>query len=148
MDLFLLLHITNKIKYVFSYRFTDCGYISAPTNGGVTYSNGATTLNEIATFTCDPGYILTGDRRRMCRKNYVWSHSSPTCVIKSENLIIHHENMPMQYTAIFHSCKNDNFRLKYFDYFHIFAQNIDCGHTLEAVLTSTYNLCFGAKIGK
>ena len=38
----------------------------------------------------------------------------------------HYENMPMQYTAIFHGCKNDNFRLSIFYYFHIFAQNIDC----------------------
>ena len=31
----------------------------------------------------------------------------------------------------------------------IFAQNIYCGYTLdEAVLTSTNNLCFGAKIRK
>ena len=52
-------------------------------------------------------------------------------------------------------CKNDNFHWKIFD---IFAQNIDCGYTLEpplphvrtseAVLTSTHNLCFGAKIRK
>ena len=27
--------------------------------------------------------------------------------------------------------KNDNFQLKFFDYFHIFAQNIDRGYTLE-----------------
>ena len=39
--------------------------------------------------------------------------------------------MPMQYTAIFHGCKNDNFRLNIFEYFHIFAQNIDCGYRLE-----------------
>ena len=38
---------------------------------------------------------------------------------------------PMQYAAIFHGCKNDNFRLKVFDYFHIFAQNIDYGYMLE-----------------
>ena len=44
---------------------------------------------------------------------------------------IHYENTPMQHTAIFHDCKNDNFRLNCFDYFHIFAQNIDCGYTLE-----------------
>ena len=31
----------------------------------------------------------------------------------------------------------------------IFAQNIDCGYTLEPPhLTSTHNLCFGAKIRK
>ena len=45
----------------------------------------------------------------------------------------------------FSRCKNDNFQLKYFVYFHIFAQNIDCEYS-EAVLTSIHNLCFGAKI--
>ena len=47
-----------------------------------------------------------------------------------------------------------------FDIFLIFAQNIGCEYTfeparrgssneyLEAVLTSTHNLCFGAKIRK
>ena len=29
---------------------------------------------------------------------------------------------------------NDNFQSKAFDYFHIFAQNIDCGYTLEPPL--------------
>ena len=47
--------------------------------------------------------------------------------------------------------------MKKFDIFLIFAQNIDCGYklepprrggTAEAVLTSTHNLCFGAKIRK
>ena len=55
-----------------------------------------------------------------------------------------YENMPMQYTAIFHGCKIDNFQMKILIFFLIFAQNIDC----EAVLTSTHNLCFGAKIRK
>ena len=44
---------------------------------------------------------------------------------------IHYEKTPMQHTAIFHGCKNDNFQLKFSDYFHIFAQSIDCGYTLE-----------------
>ena len=55
----------------------------------------------------------------------------------------------MIYSDFFRS-KIDNFQLKFFDIFLIFAQNIDCGCTLEppceAVLTSTHNLCFGAKI--
>ena len=34
-------------------------------------------------------------------------------------------------TAIFHGCKNDNFQMKIFDIFLNFAQNIDCGYTLE-----------------
>ena len=43
----------------------------------------------------------------------------------------HYANMSVQYTAIFHGCKNDNFQKKFFDIFLIFAQNIDCGYTLE-----------------
>ena len=37
----------------------------------------------------------------------------------------------MQYTAIFHGCKNDNFQMKKVDNFLIFAQNIDHGYMLE-----------------
>ena len=40
-------------------------------------------------------------------------------------------NMPMLYTVIFHGCKNNNFQMKNCDAFLIFAQNIDCGYTLE-----------------
>ena len=45
--------------------------------------------------------------------------------------VSHNANMSVQYTAIFHGCKNDNFQMKFFDIFLIFAQNIDCGYTLE-----------------
>ena len=61
---------------------------------------------------------------------------------------MHYENLPMQYTEILKVVKNENFHSKIFDIFLIFAQNIDCGYTLEAVLTSTHNLYFGAKIRK
>ena len=44
---------------------------------------------------------------------------------------IHYANMDVQYTAIFHGCKNDNFQINFFDIFLIFTQNIDCGYTLE-----------------
>ena len=43
----------------------------------------------------------------------------------------HYENMPIQYKEIFKVVKNENFPLKNFDIFLIFAQNIDCGYTLE-----------------
>ena len=43
----------------------------------------------------------------------------------------HYENTPMQYTAIFQGCKNVHFQMKSFNIFLIFAQNIDCGYTLE-----------------
>ena len=53
---------------------------------------------------------------------------------------------------VIYGCKNDNFQMKNCDIFLIFAQNIDCGYTLEppseAVLTSTHTLCLRAKIRK
>ena len=47
--------------------------------------------------------------------------------------IINYENLPMQYTEIFFSdLKIENFHQKVSFYiFIIFAQNIDCGFTLE-----------------
>ena len=51
-------------------------------------------------------------------------------VVHGQGSCNHYENTPMQDTAIFHGCKNYNFRLNFFYYFHIFAQNIDCGYTL------------------
>ena len=51
--------------------------------------------------------------------------------VAKQFVLSHYENTPMQYTAIFHGCKNDNFQMKKCDNFLIFAQNIDCGYTLE-----------------
>ena len=56
-------------------------------------------------------------------------HSMPT--ISNNKLNSHYEDTPMLYTAIFHGCKIDNFRMKNLDIFLIFALNIDCGHKLE-----------------
>ena len=42
-----------------------------------------------------------------------------------------YKNMPMKYTEIFKVVKNEKFQVKNFDIFLIFAQNIDCGYTLE-----------------
>ena len=39
--------------------------------------------------------------------------------------------MPMQYTEILIVVKNETFQKKNVDIFFIFAQNIDCGYTLE-----------------
>ena len=44
---------------------------------------------------------------------------------------VHYANMPVQYTAIFHDYKNGNFQVTKCFIFLNFAQNIDCGYTLE-----------------
>ena len=75
---------------------------------------------------------------------YVNTPMQYTAIIMAVKIEIpkHYANTPMQYTAIFHGSKNVHFQMKSLIFFLIFAQNI------EAVLTSTHNLCFGATIGK
>ena len=44
---------------------------------------------------------------------------------------MHYDNLPMQYTAVFIAIKIENFLQIIFDILLIFAQNNDCGYTLE-----------------
>ena len=50
-----------------------------------------------------------------------------------ECAVSHYGNMPMQYIAIFHGCKNDNFQMKNCDVILIFAQYIGCGNTFASL---------------
>ena len=43
----------------------------------------------------------------------------------------HYENTPIQIYRKFHLKKHENFQIKNSDIFHISAQNIDCGYSLE-----------------
>ena len=43
----------------------------------------------------------------------------------------HYENMPIQKYRKFYNQKRENFQIKNSDIFHISAQNIDCGYSLE-----------------
>ena len=43
----------------------------------------------------------------------------------------HYENTPIQIYWEFYHQKNENFQMKISDIFHISAQNIDCGYSLE-----------------
>ena len=43
----------------------------------------------------------------------------------------HFENTPIQIYWKFYNQKKENFQIKKSDIFHISAQNIDCGYSLE-----------------
>ena len=63
-------------------------------------------------------------------------------------LVMKRKHADVIYRFLF-SCKN--FQKIFSDIFLIFAQNIDCGYTLEQYClleTSTHSPCFGAKIRK
>ena len=69
------------------------------------------------------------------RNGRILAEDSPDNVLQRYQMQVggdkHYANMSVQYTAIFHSCKNDYFQMIFFNIFLIFAQNIDCGYTLE-----------------
>ncbi len=57
----------------------NCGSLDAPSNGAVDTSSGTTYLQR-ATYTCNPGYTLTGgDMTRTCQVNGMWSSSACEC---------------------------------------------------------------------
>ena len=51
--------------------------------------------------------------------------------LTGDTCVKHYDDTPVKYTTIFHFCKNDNFQMKNWDIFLIFAQNIYCGYSLE-----------------
>ena len=74
------------------------------------------------------------------------------CIVNKTLASYLKRSIPSCNIQIFSALKIENFQLKKFGIFLIFAQNIDCGYTFEpprrggsnaeAVLTSTHNLCF------
>ena len=66
-----------------------------------------------------PGYLLIILHKSIfCR---FWFETSPN----------HYKNMPIQIYWNFYHQKNENLQIKNSDNFHISAQNIDCGYSLE-----------------
>ncbi|XP_064386326.1 sushi, von Willebrand factor type A, EGF and pentraxin domain-containing protein 1-like [Halichondria panicea] len=60
-------------------EIVNCGSLDDPSNGAVDTSSGTAFLQR-ATYTCNPGYTLTGgDMTRTCQVNGMWSSSEPAC---------------------------------------------------------------------
>ena len=97
---------------------------------------GATVLYELDRFTDPQSYLQL----------LQWFKARQKGLFVFRSVGRHYANMSVQYTAIFHGCKNDNFQMKNVDIFLIFApkhrlwvlvrtaslfaQNIDCVYTL------------------
>nr|XP_057944796.1 CUB and sushi domain-containing protein 1-like isoform X2 [Doryrhamphus excisus] len=56
-----------------------CGHPGNPTNGR---TNGSEfNLNDVVNFTCNKGYLLSGNARAQCRLNGQWSSPLPVCKV-------------------------------------------------------------------
>lgn len=57
----------------------DCGAPESINNGNVDYEDSL--FQATATYSCDTGYILSGDKTRVCSKSKIWSGIVPSCQI-------------------------------------------------------------------
>ncbi len=61
-----------------SVTAVNCGSLGNPTNGAVSTFSG-TTFNQVATYSCIPGYMISGATTRTCQASGSWSPAPPTC---------------------------------------------------------------------
>ena len=61
----------------------DCGDLPDPRNGDVKISK--STFGGVALHSCDTGYFLVGNVKRVCQANGKWSGAAPIC--KSNPLV-------------------------------------------------------------
>ena len=57
---------------------SGCGAVVNPANG--TVATNATIPGSVATYACNPGFIIYGVNTRTCVVNTGWSGYQPTCV--------------------------------------------------------------------
>ena len=83
-------------------------------------------------------YVIMNERKKQQQqqKNVLIPSIYFANYSKSKNMSVgtvhpHYANTPMQYTAIFHGCKKCSFSDDFLKWFSFFAQNINCGYTLE-----------------
>ena len=74
-------------KYSIFYLVIDCGNLTDPDRGQVTFTPGVvvtldTGLDAIANYACNEGYDLVGGAVRTCQANGQWDGGEPTCMCK------------------------------------------------------------------
>lgn len=64
----------------------NCGELDGPRFGRVSFDN--TLLGALATYSCDNGFILEGNRLRMCGSDGLWAGDPPMCSGEELNYLI------------------------------------------------------------
>ena len=89
-----MLHMSNitiwlLCSYILYFHYiVQCIILSSPTNGNISCnSTGVPRYEDQCSFSCDPGYQLTGSSSRQCLSNGSWSGSDVTCdILRCYNL--------------------------------------------------------------
>ena len=74
----MLLHCCLLCWNVFILKVIDCGDLDPPPNGVVSYFS--TTVNSIATYSCNTGYVFNGENATSaCMSSGAWSNVTVEC---------------------------------------------------------------------
>ena len=65
------------MNYLFYHAAVDCGNLDAPENGNISLTG--TTVDSIATYTCNEGFLSVGLLTRICQINGMWSGAATIC---------------------------------------------------------------------
>ena len=57
----------------------ECGQPGQPAHGRLVSTEVLFYPGEEVTYSCDPGYVLTGSERRLCGEDGAWSGALPAC---------------------------------------------------------------------
>ena len=68
---------TTEMEIVVSLTVVDCSTLENPINGVVTFAN--TTFGSVATYSCNRGFVLDGNKTRVCQEDGLWSYEAPEC---------------------------------------------------------------------
>ena len=60
-------------------RVQEYPVLTNPSAGNVTTTKDSLTMDQQATYTCNYGYILSGNDTRVCQVNATWSGNKPDC---------------------------------------------------------------------
>ncbi|XP_052796583.1 sushi, von Willebrand factor type A, EGF and pentraxin domain-containing protein 1-like isoform X2 [Mya arenaria] len=80
---------------------TDCGNLTSPINGDVLYT--ATLFDDCATYSCNVGYEVVGERRVCCQENATWTSMDTVCIIKDCGQVHSPENGNISLTTTVYS---------------------------------------------
>ena len=67
-----------KPLVIFPLTAVDCGTLTNPSNGIVSYTAG-TTFGSKATYSCNTEYFMLGNSTHICQAAGYWSRSTPIC---------------------------------------------------------------------
>ena len=74
--------------YYIHISVVECTSSSSPTNGNISCNSiGVSHYEDQCSFSCNPGYQLTGSSSKQCLSNGLWSESDVTCdILHCDNL--------------------------------------------------------------